>query len=88
MALLFRAVPIVVVGYEAFGAHGQGALGLGMMAVTKRAWGPLAVDTRSLSEHRRVSRRSSRRLFPRRLSPMLEQADVEAISARIYSKAC
>ena len=39
MALLFGAVPVAVVCYKAFWAHGQGALGLGVVAVTKRAQG-------------------------------------------------
>jgi len=37
MALLSRAVPVAVVGYRAFLAHGQRALGLGMVAVAERA---------------------------------------------------
>ena len=35
MALLFGAVPVAVVCYKAFWAHGQGALGLGLVAVTR-----------------------------------------------------
>jgi len=37
LALLFRAVPVAVVGYEALWAHGQGALGLGVVVMAKRA---------------------------------------------------